>query len=115
MKTPEVNTGPRGAALGGGRRFCLRAVKFQDDGQREQQARRPAAPLVTLLLCLIATAVHAAASSSRKDNLVVLDAAGVQNLRIETVVAEPGDFEETVFALGRIDGYQIGSASCSAI
>jgi membrane fusion protein, heavy metal efflux system len=53
------------------------------------------------------TAVHvgAAESSGRKANLVVLDAAGVQNLRIETAVVETGDFEETVFALGRIEVY----------
>lgn len=33
---------------------------------------------------------------------IVLDETGVKNLRIETVVAEETDFEETVFALGRI-------------
>lgn len=36
-------------------------------------------------------------------DLIVLDATAVRNLRIETVVAEPADFEETVFALGRIE------------
>ena len=63
-------------------------------------------PLVFLFVAL-GTAVElcAAENSSRKANLVVLDAAGVQNLRIETAAAEPGDFEETVFALGRIDVY----------
>lgn len=35
-------------------------------------------------------------------NTVVLDETGVKNLRIETVEAEEIDFEETVFALGRI-------------
>jgi multidrug efflux pump subunit AcrA (membrane-fusion protein) len=34
---------------------------------------------------------------------VVLDETGVKNLRIETVVAEEANFEETVFALGRIE------------
>ncbi len=33
---------------------------------------------------------------------IVLDETGVKNLRIETVEAEETDFEETVFALGRI-------------
>ena len=36
------------------------------------------------------------------DNTIVLDEIGVKNLRIETVEAEETDFEETVFALGRI-------------
>ena len=63
-------------------------------------------PLVLFFGALgVAFDLGAAESSSRKANLVVLDAAGVQNLRIETAVAEPGDFEETVFALGRIDVY----------
>ena len=35
-------------------------------------------------------------------NTIVLDENGVKNLRIETVEAEENDFEETVFALGRI-------------
>lgn len=49
--------------------------------------------------------VACGAESSRKANLVMLTEAGVKNLRIETAVAEPGEFEETVFALGRIDVY----------
>ena len=36
------------------------------------------------------------------DNTIVLDEIGVKNLRIETVEAAENDFEETVFALGRI-------------
>jgi membrane fusion protein, heavy metal efflux system len=63
------------------------------------------AVLLLLAPCLGLPVGHGAESSSRKYNLVVLDAAGMQNLRIETAVAEPGDFEETVFALGRIDVY----------
>jgi len=46
-----------------------------------------------------------AAAAARKANTVILDATGVANLRIQTAVAEPGDFEETLFALGRIDVY----------
>lgn len=51
--------------------------------------------------------VHLAAeeekTSTRNANTIVLDEAGVLNLRIETVEAEESDFEETVFALGRIE------------
>jgi multidrug efflux pump subunit AcrA (membrane-fusion protein) len=36
-------------------------------------------------------------------NTIVLDENGVKNLRIETVEAAENDFEETVFALGRIE------------
>jgi multidrug efflux pump subunit AcrA (membrane-fusion protein) len=38
----------------------------------------------------------------------------VQNLRIETAVAEAGDFEETVFALGRIDVFPGRRAAISS-
>lgn len=55
-----------------------------------------------LLLALPLSAQDAAA---RRANTVVLDETGVKNLRIQTVVVEPGDFEETVFALGRIEVY----------
>lgn len=61
-------------------------------------------PFLLPALLFVAT-LHAAELASRKANLVVLDATGVQNLRIQTAVAEPGDFEETIFALGRIDVY----------
>jgi membrane fusion protein, heavy metal efflux system len=56
-----------------------------------------------LLLALPLSAQDAAAT--RRANTVVLDETGVKNLRIQTVVVEPGDFEETVFALGRIEVY----------
>ena len=42
--------------------------------------------------------LHAAEST----DTIILDETGVKNLRIETVEAEESDFEETVFALGRI-------------
>lgn len=57
------------------------------------------------LSLLLTTALPAADNAARKTNTVVLDATGVQNLRIQTAVAEPGDFEETIFALGRIEAY----------
>ena len=52
---------------------------------------------------LSALSLHADETPSRASTTVVLDATGVQNLRIQTAVAEPGDFEETVFALGRVE------------
>ena len=42
--------------------------------------------------------IHAATNS----DTIVLDETGVKNLRIETVEVEETDFEETIFALGRI-------------
>ncbi|HRE04435.1 MAG TPA: efflux RND transporter periplasmic adaptor subunit [Opitutaceae bacterium] len=60
----------------------------------------------TLWICLLLVGrapLDAAEPSTRATSTVVLDATGRQNLRIQTVVAEPGDFEETVFALGRLE------------
>lgn len=51
---------------------------------------------ISLLFTL--SSLHAATAS----DTIVLDATGVKNLRIETIEAEESDFEETVFALGRI-------------
>ncbi|MEO5913906.1 MAG: efflux RND transporter periplasmic adaptor subunit [Luteolibacter sp.] len=53
-----------------------------------------------LLFALLFTVsnIHAAVGT----DTIVLDETGVKNLRIETVEAEETDFEETVFALGRI-------------
>lgn len=45
------------------------------------------------------------AFASRAENTVVLDETAVKNLRIETVVVEETDFEETIFAIGRIEVY----------
>ena len=53
---------------------------------------------VPLAFCASLTFLHAAAGT----DTVVLDEIGVKNLRIETVAVEENDFEETVFALGRI-------------
>lgn len=39
----------------------------------------------------------------RAANTIILDGAGVQNLRIETVEVDEQDFETTVFAIGRIE------------
>lgn len=58
-----------------------------------------------LSLILLFPALLVGATADRRADTVVLDAAGVANLRIQTVVTEPGLFEETVFALGRIEVY----------
>lgn len=63
-------------------------------------------PIIFVLFALLLSAFPTTASAaSRQDNIIVLDATGVENLRIQTAVAEPGDFEETIFALGRIEVY----------
>lgn len=46
---------------------------------------------------------HAAIPPEEAANTIILNETGVKNLRIETVEAEETDFEETVFALGRIN------------
>lgn len=56
-----------------------------------------------LLLLLTGTACQGAADAERLASTVVLDETGVKNLRIETVETEESTFEETAFALGRIE------------
>ncbi|MBL9200780.1 MAG: efflux RND transporter periplasmic adaptor subunit, partial [Opitutaceae bacterium] len=56
-----------------------------------------------LAALMVARAAAAEADAKRQANTVILDANAVANLRLETVVAEPATFEETVFALGRIE------------
>lgn len=58
-----------------------------------------------LLACLLAAPLAAADAPVRQPEKVILDATAVANLRIQTAEAQTGDFEETVFALGRIDVY----------
>jgi multidrug efflux pump subunit AcrA (membrane-fusion protein) len=58
---------------------------------------------IRALILFLTLAVTAIAQTDRATNTVILDATGVQNLRIETVVAEERDFESTVFAIGRIE------------
>lgn len=48
------------------------------------------------------TAAHTLSANDRARNTTILDDQGVRNLRIETVEAEYQNFEETVFAIGRI-------------
>lgn len=46
-----------------------------------------------------------AGPAARNANTVVLDETGVKNLRIQTQLVEEAEFQETVFALGRIGVY----------
>ncbi len=54
------------------------------------------------VLLLAAVPSYAAVTAEEAAATVILDETGVKNLRIETVEAEETEFEETVFALGRI-------------
>lgn len=54
-------------------------------------------PITLLLMSTLGAPICDAAQ-----NTIILDEQGVRNLRIETVVADYQDFEETVFAIGRI-------------
>lgn len=56
---------------------------------------------LTLILALGVTAT--AQVPPRNENTVVLDAAGVSNLGIETVQVEETDFERSIFVLGEIE------------
>jgi cobalt-zinc-cadmium efflux system membrane fusion protein len=60
----------------------------------------PFRTLLTAALCVSSFELMAAES---KPSTVVLDDTGAKNLRIETVAVEETEFEESVFALGRIE------------
>lgn len=53
------------------------------------------------ILCSIVLATTLPAFAN--DDTVILDETGVRNLRLETEVVEEADFDETAFALGRIE------------
>jgi len=59
-------------------------------------------PIIVFLILLVGGA-HAEVDPTRKDRTVILDESAVKNLGIETVEAEEIDFEQTVFALGRVE------------
>lgn len=65
-------------------------------------------------LCLMAVFARAEITPEEAANLVILDTVGEKNLRTETVEAEETDFEETVFALGRIQAAPAGRAIVSS-
>lgn len=48
-------------------------------------------------------AISAISAQDRQKDTVILDANGVKNLRLETVMIEERDFETTVFAIGRVE------------
>jgi membrane fusion protein, heavy metal efflux system len=58
---------------------------------------------VVLVLLLASLARAQPANTPPPEGTVVLDATGMANLRIKTVTVEETDFEETAFALGRIE------------
>jgi multidrug efflux pump subunit AcrA (membrane-fusion protein) len=59
-------------------------------------------PLFVLILANPSLPLEAAVSPEKAAATVILNEAGVQNLKIQTVEAEETDFEQTIFALGRI-------------
>ncbi len=58
--------------------------------------------LCTLLVAQV-TLTPSIYAQDRAANTIILDEAGARNLRIETVVADEGTFESTLFAIGRIE------------
>src|SRR5690606_5595389 len=48
-------------------------------------------------------ALASALAARASEDVVILDGTGVKNLRLETETVEEGDFEETAFALGRLE------------
>jgi cobalt-zinc-cadmium efflux system membrane fusion protein len=58
--------------------------------------------MIRCILPFLFTAAAIAAEPNRAANTVVLDENAVKNLKLQTVEAEQTDFEDTVFALGRI-------------
>jgi multidrug efflux pump subunit AcrA (membrane-fusion protein) len=68
-----------------------------------------------LLLALAMTAMaEEKVDSKRSTNTVILNETGVKNLRIETVEVDETDFEEIIFALGRIEAIPSKIAAVSS-
>lgn len=67
-----------------------------------------------LILLLLTGSLVATPDAKREQNTVVLDANSVANLRLEFATAEPRLFEETAFALGRIEAAHASQASASS-
>lgn len=59
-------------------------------------------PIILSAALLALAPVRAEVSKEEAANMIILTETGEKNLKIETVEAEETDFEETVFALGRI-------------
>ena len=61
-------------------------------------------PVITISLGLaIVENTFSAGAQRRPEDTIILDELGVKNLRLETVEVQETEFEETVFALGRIE------------
>jgi multidrug efflux pump subunit AcrA (membrane-fusion protein) len=60
---------------------------------------------LSYLFILIGIVSLPAADPAKNADTVILSETGVKNLRIETVLVEEADFEESIFALGRIEVY----------
>ena len=58
---------------------------------------------IHILLGLTAIGAEEGLDPERIANTVILDEFGVKNLQLETVVVEERDFENTVFAIGRVE------------
>lgn len=82
---------------------------------------RPPAPksnppmFIRIVVCsaLIASGVFAASDPNRATNSVILNEVAVKNLNLTLVEAEETDFEQTIFALGRVDVFPGKSAVVS--
>lgn len=72
--------------------------------------------LPMLAFCTVASLGFAGEKTGNKRaaNTVVLDETGVKNLRIETVEVDETDFEEMIFALGRIEAIPSKTAAVSS-
>ena len=68
----------------------------------------------SFLLTLLVLPALAAATTTREQNTVILDANTVENLRLKFASAEPREFEETAFALGRIEARPGATAAISS-
>lgn len=67
-----------------------------------------------LFVATLPAAALAAPDAKREQNTVVLDANAVANLRLEFASAEPRPFEDTTFALGRIESRPGATAAVSS-
>jgi len=66
------------------------------------------------ILCLAIASAPVRIFAAEASNTIVLDETGVKNLRIETVVVEESNFEESVFALGQIETIPNKAAAVSS-
>jgi len=57
---------------------------------------------ITVVACSLASHAAAAADEERA-NIIILDKTAVQNLGVQTEVAEQRDFESSLFAIGRLE------------